>query len=294
MPRDLHKAMAELAAEKKWEVVDTCLVCGSDRWTPAFIGRAKCLLCVCESCDTIFLNPRPRKATSMDSGYNPSHAQKRYLPGLVHDGYLSETYEPDLDKMYRRYQKLVDMVLALEPRNPVIDIGCGIGLSMLALSSKGIDCIGFDVDDSFLGIATDTFGLDVRKVDVFAPDLGQRYDIATLNSVLEHIEDPVGFLRAIRENILAPGGALVITLPNTLSFQFLQQGREWRNITGGHVWYPTEASTAEVAARAGFSVERIHTPPPDHTRDEPNIFFLRHVIGYEGNITGGLGMVLRA
>lgn len=288
------KLQISIAAEKSWELLNVCMICGSENWRPALAARANCILCKCDDCSSIFLNPRPRKTLRTDSGFNSTHARAVYLPGLVKSGFLSETFVPHLDRLYIRYKKLVDMVVDLSPTAPVIDVGCGIGLSMLALSSRGIKTIGYDVDETFLAVATETFGLDVRMVDVFDPNLTDRHRIITLNAVLEHINQPVEFLRAIRENVLTPDGALVLTLPNILSYQYLQSGVEWATISGGHVWYPTENSTTRVAAMAGFTVETVHAPPPVRHNNDPYVFFLRDVMGYEGNISAGLGMVLRA
>jgi trans-aconitate methyltransferase len=51
---------------------------------------------------------------------------------------------------------------------------------------------------------------------------GARFDLVTAFDVLEHLEDPVTTLRALRE-VMAPGGALVCTVP---AFQFLWSGHD--------------------------------------------------------------------
>lgn len=278
---------------RNWTVLDECPVCRSKSWRPIFAGRTQCILCKCDQCNTVFLNPRPLKADRTASGYKRGHGTKKYLPRLIQKKLISENLEPDLEKMYQRYRRLVDMTTLLEPQEPIVDVGCGIGLSILGLKHKNIPAIGYDVEDEFIEVARGIFGLNVHKVDVYDPNQKDRFAIATSNAVLEHIDEPVEFLVAIRENVLRPRGALVISVPNLHSLQFLEEGGDWDVINGGHVWYPTEQTMAEVAKRAGFHVETVYEEPPRQCRSHQEVY-IREIIGFKGNLSGGLGMILRA
>ena len=288
------ETLTDAAAKLGWDLVDQCPICDSGDYVPVVVGRADCILCECRGCGAVYLNPRPSRSRER-SGYAPDHVEREYLPRLVELGILSADYQPNDEALYNRYRKVVDLTLGLEPSGPVVDIGCSIGLSMLALRTKGIEVIGYDVDEPFVEAARRLFDLDVRQVDVFDPGQVERFDIAVANAVLEHIDRPVPFLEAIRQNALRPGGALVITVPNLASTELLDPGPgRWSNITGGHLWYPTEATLASVAVRAGFTVETVHVPPVRRQYRDHIDFYIRGVLGYEGNISGGIGMVLRA
>lgn len=286
--------LTAIAARMKYTLVTECPVCDQKDYEIVLVGRYDCVLCRCPHCGVVFLNPRPRKPESSDgSGYSPAHAATKYLPRMVKLGFLSPDHVPDLKKLYWRYLKLVQMTCQLEPTDPVVDIGCGIGLSMLALRYKGIKSIGIDINDEFIGVARNTFGLEVHKHDVQTKKMQPPAKVATLNAVLEHIERPVEFLQNIRENILAPDGRLIVTIPNLASLQFLRDGGQWEVISGGHVWYPTEETASMVARRAGFVVERFYREPDKPTADHLH-FFVRRVLGSQANLTGGIGMILRA
>lgn len=70
------------------------------------------------------------------------------------------------------------------------------------------DATGYD--ETIVGDATDLDG-----------PLGERtFDSVVAGELIEHLEDPYAFLRGVRRR-LAPGGRLVITTPNPVSFPVL-------------------------------------------------------------------------
>lgn len=213
---------------------------------------------------------------------------------MVAGGFLAPDFTPNLPKLYGRYRKLVDMAVMLASTDPILDIGCGNGLSMLAMGYKNIDSVGIDVDQDFIDVACDTLGLTVTHHDVHAKPRRPPAKAATLNAVLEHIDRPVEFLDAIRTNILSPGAALIVTVPNLASLQFLRHGRNWDVISGGHVWYPTEETVAMVAERASFTVEHVYKDLDRTPLGELDHFYVRRVLGSSANLTGGIGMILRS
>lgn len=83
---------------------------------------------------------------------------------------------------------------------------------------------GIDLDE-----AADATGYDETLVgDAAALDgpLGdRRFDTVVAGELIEHLEDPYAFLRGVRARI-APGGRLVLSTPNPVSFPVLLF--EWR------------------------------------------------------------------
>jgi trans-aconitate methyltransferase len=240
----------------------------------------------------VFLNPRPQRDVN-DSGYDPRHGEAALLPRLVERGLLNADHSPNAERLVQRYEKLIELTRALEPNQPVVDIGCGIGTSTMALQAAGISAVGFEVDPDFVAIAQRTFGLDVREADIAVP-FAERHPVATLNSVLEHIDDPTAFLRNIRANVLTQAGALVVTVPNLASTEFVHRGTEWPIISQQHVLYFTERTLAQTAVRAGFEVEDVWAPPVSLRPTDHVDLWTRAGLGHTGNVSGGIGMTLRA
>ena len=162
----------------------------------------------------MFLNP-----VKSNSHYRPGHLEKTYIPALIKKGLIDSDRKPNLEKIYGAYRKVGDLTKELNPKTPVVDVGCGIGLSMLAMNYLGIDTIVIEITQEFIEQAQ-RFGLKVSNQDIYQYR-SQKYEIATLSSVIEHIEYPVSFLSAIRQNLLLSGGKLVITAPNIGSIDFI-------------------------------------------------------------------------
>jgi SAM-dependent methyltransferase len=53
--------------------------------------------------------------------------------------------------------------------------------------------------------------------------------VVTMFHVLEHLHDPVGYLRSARD-LLLPGGRLIVQVPNASSWQFLIFGEHWNGV----------------------------------------------------------------
>ena len=278
--------LTSIAKKNGWHLLTHCPLCNHSEFTPLFCGRGHCVLCKCSGCNITFLNPRPNNAS-----YRPGWLRDHYLPNSIQRGYFSKDLEPNLSVIYSNYRKIVDMTALLSPKQ-VVDIGCGIGLSMLALKYKKISSVGVDVDAEFLTFAK-SLGLEVRSHDITAGPIDKKVDVATLNSVLEHISEPITFLKDIRQNILSPGGALVITVPNLQSLEFLRDGEKWRMITGGHLWYFAEDSLRTVAERAGYSVERIYREKRIPSGMSAFHTYVHDILETDKNTSGGIGMVLR-
>ncbi len=100
----------------------------------------------------------------------------------------------------------------------MLDVGCGTGIMItLPLASLGYRITGTDVDEASIETArrvnpypNATFQRGDAGTHLAA---GERYDVVIASEVLEHLEDPLAFLRTLR-GLLAPGGILILTTPN--------------------------------------------------------------------------------
>ena len=101
------------------------------------------------------------------------------------------------------------------------------------------------------------------------------------------------FLETIRHNVLTSDGALVVTVPNLASTEFVHHRQSWAIISTQHVGYFTERTLTATAERAGFHVEDVWQPEVHPRPSDPVELWARAALGHGGNLTGGIGMTLR-
>ncbi|MFL5322276.1 MAG: class I SAM-dependent methyltransferase, partial [Myxococcaceae bacterium] len=88
-----------------------------------------------------------------------------------------------------------------------------------------------------------------------APKLG-KFDVITLWHVLEHLHTPVETLRKLSE-LLNPGGALIISVPNFQSVQSQVFGGSWFHLDPPrHLLHFEPGTLSETLSRAGFQLDR--------------------------------------
>jgi SAM-dependent methyltransferase len=114
----------------------------------------------------------------------------------------------------------------VRPGESVLDVGCGFGESLEFHRRRGSRAAGIEADRNVEKIAQ-ALQLDIR-IGVFEPEMvgPERFDVVTLNQVLEHSVDPRGLLRNLA-GCLAPGGRVILTIPNSHGFGARIFGRRW-------------------------------------------------------------------
>ena len=285
-----RKIWAEiLAANKGVKIIDTCVVCGAKNILAIGVFRRSLCLNRCKSCGFVFLGPQ-----KTENVYKPGHVQQHYIKSSINRGMLTAETEPVLSVIYSRYRKIADLTARLAPIDPVADIGCGIGLSMLALKHLGIESIGYDVNEEFIEQAK-RFKLDARCEDIVSAPV-QRYSVVTLSSMIEHLTNPVAFLESIRKNTLCQGGHVVVTAPNILSVDFVRDGENISNINGNHFWYFSNDTLSLALDRAGYDVVYVHRERREYKDPIMNNaqVYLESFLGVDENLTGGIGLIAKA
>lgn len=147
-----------------------------------------------------------------------------------------------------REEMMIDLLTRLEPPDgygPILDVGCGDGLSFPYLGRFG-EPEGIEADGTLVSAQAQARGLiHIGPFDeTFRPD--RRYGLITMLDVIEHLDDLVALRRAAA--LLAPGGRVVITVP---AFRLLWTAHDDFN---HHRRRYTAAELVRVAQHAGLVV----------------------------------------
>lgn len=94
-----------------------------------------------------------------------------------------------------------------------LDIGCGTGEMLIESISKGWETFAIDITDNRTGMATDKL-IHFSLGDLFEAEYPDNYfDVIYMDSVLEHLLNPLDYLREINR-VLKKGGVVYIGIPN--------------------------------------------------------------------------------
>ncbi len=150
----------------------------------------------------------------------------------------------------------------------MLDVGAGSGEFAYLMSELGKDVIGIEPNAGYAAYCREDLGLDIRTAHL-EPDLFQtgQFDLIRLNHVLEHLNDPVGYLEMI-STWLAPGGRFYIEVPNIEAYcRSKSRGNMFHY---GHIWNFNPWSLRTAAGLAGL-VELDETAA--RSRDTTGVFF---------------------
>ena len=162
----------------------------------------------CSECELVFLDQKTFQLS-------PDFYEKEY-----HQSYLTHV-EPDAlnPKAYFEKMKKVTAPWAdrfagmLKGSEVVLDMGCSTGHFMHLIKHKVASVSGHDLNTKEVSFCKQELGLDVSSAPLAERFQEGTFDFITLIFVLEHIADPIQFLKDLKK-FLKPGGKLLIVVPN--------------------------------------------------------------------------------
>ena len=141
----------------------------------------------------------------------------------------------------------------------LLDVGCGRGDLGAYLIARGWTVTGIEPAANAAEAAR-ARGLDARRGTLDDVELeAGAYDAAVFRHSLEHVTDPVGALRRVRE-ALRPGGLVLISVPNFGCWQRRRFGSRWYHLDlPRHRVHFTADALSQVLLRAGFDSPELGT-----------------------------------
>ncbi len=186
-------------------------------------------------------------------------------PDQIADLYTGDAiYKPPSEEDYqarkRKFQSIADELQRSQvSAGRMLEIGCNAGFAMDAFKERG-----WRVDGCEQNVATAEYArrrLGCRVVHSLADlDKNERFDLILLSHVLEHIVEPVPFLKEVAARLTAQG-LVYILVPNygSLFVRHLYRN-SWRAcLPFQHVWYFVPASLRKLLGMCGFRLARIKT-----------------------------------
>ena len=157
----------------------------------------------------------------------------------------------------------------------VIEIGAGRGEFLSLLDSMKWGTIeGIEPSTSGCRVAKDIYGLDLIEVDVESYNFNRKYSVVILRHVLEHLDDPIQFLRRIYDSVLDEGGILYLKVPKFNSVEFKLFRKYWHGLDlPRHRWHFRSEVLKSILEDIGYVVvfARQEVVPTDFVRSLRNL-----------------------
>lgn len=141
----------------------------------------------------------------------------------------------------------------------LLDVGCGNGKFIRQMRSLGWNACGVDPDPAAVAQGLRT-GLKVFQGSIMDLPPNPRYDVITLNHVIEHVPDPIFLLAECKKRLTPTTGRLMIMTPNLNGLGHRWFGRFWRGLEiPRHLMLFSSTALKKCASRAGLTVKSLCT-----------------------------------
>src|SRR5262245_1123786 len=209
------------------------------------------------------LFPTAAAARSMKRGTLDMHAcgacgfvfNAAFDPALVDYGPAYENSQDHSPAFNAYLDELVDHFVAKSGvRNGrVVEVGCGRGVflnKLLAHPDNRSDAVGFD--PAYLGPESPSGGRVRFVKDFYGPATAVPADVVLCRHVIEHIPEPLGLLRTVRDAVGDSGGTRVFF--ETPCAEWILHNRVPWDFFYEHCSLFTAGSLARALGQAGFAV----------------------------------------
>jgi len=258
-----HREVYQLDLDRYRKHLDSfairaCPGCGGNTSTK-FVSHHDFTFVKCISCHCVFMNPGPTEA----------HVSELYAYSEVYKFWAEYMYPQSRESRLATLHKIrVEwMVNAIESFLPpkknykILEVGAGTGDTLFALNSLNrLDLEAFAVEwnpemkPSLKKNNVQFLGRTVNEID---PGV-HKFDVIVLFEVIEHLLDPMEFLRKAL-TLLNPNGILMFTTPNAQSLEVQWMKERTTTIDIEHITLLSPASVTHLALRNALQVKTIET-----------------------------------
>jgi len=228
---------------------------------------------VCGSLNKHTIDDFPLALKNSDTEYHGAHCSNclsiSYLPYpttealIAHYSNEYNFYQGGNHKQIARgigFSKLYLKPHAHEGR--VLDVGCASADFLYGISrSSNWDCWGIDINEESTKRAKERTGLNIIFGDIFSKKLPVKYfDALHLRDVIEHVPDPISFLKRAR-SLLKDDGIIYVRIPNGIN-EYSSKRKTHKQTdrpvisTPGHIFYISPKGFNALCSVTGLKINR--------------------------------------
>ncbi len=166
----------------------------------------------------------PRKAHNYENAYRKG---KTDVSNYGH--YISDHNPKDMFSAYisqPRFTQVKAFLEMLPEKHTLLDVGCANGFFVYYAHQMGFSAYGIDASQSAISWGEKKFGLKgylacCASLEDLPKNFPQKFQIITAFEVLEHLENPLDFVKSVSDR-LESGGIFIFSTPNRETL-----GRVW-------------------------------------------------------------------
>lgn len=195
----------------------------------------------CDECSLLFIHPfpTPEELTEFYENYHKT-----------------QQYKDKIKSKVKRARKRVGSIRK-KGKTSFLDVGCNLGFATEAARTLGYKALGIDIDSDAINRAAQLFPeAEFRYIPIseLAAE-GNRFDFIYCSEVIEHLIDPLQFLKDVRA-VMSDDAILFLTTPDVGHYSLpkeMEKLVEWTTFRPPeHLLYFNKSSLARIMERAGF------------------------------------------
>ncbi len=187
--------------------MNKCPVCDSLETVKLLNWKTSYAIHACDSCFLLFSVPLPSDAE---------------LHEFYQGFYYRKPTKKDIKKLVKKAKRNIVRLFHLTDVNSstksFLDYGGGTGVKSQAAHELGFDVCFYDVDEKASHFVNEAFGLET--VNDFNHLQDRRFDYILADNVIEHIKDPISFVKSLYD-LLTPCGTLIVKTPHARNTELL-------------------------------------------------------------------------
>ncbi|MEI6874825.1 MAG: class I SAM-dependent methyltransferase, partial [Spirochaetota bacterium] len=227
-----------------------CPLCGGRAFRPLW-DLADFSFVTCRGCGLVQQNPQPLAESVLaryDESYLEYESARQFDYATLERRALADLRFPVIEaEVFRE-------AASLQRKPRILDVGCATGALLATFREAGWDCVGVEPCAPAAEYGRERFKLDIRSSTLEEASLkAASFDVIHASHLIEHVNDPVAFLREV-VRLVAEDGYVIITTPNIEGFQARLLGAAWRSAIYDHLYLFSGSTLPAMLSTCGLRV----------------------------------------
>ena len=219
-----------------------CKICQSSNLKKIF-SKGKKGFYLCQNCQIVFQHPVSKK--EIEKYYQKQYfsSKKRVLDQFV-NWFIKE-----------KHLKNIKLIKKHTTKKKLLDIGTGYGYFVKLALENGFKSQGIEPSKESVKMAKKLFGISLEN-SFFDRNyrIKEKFDVITAFHVIEHVLDPLDFIKAVYKR-LNYKGIFILETPNVQCFNSLRMKKNWPFVLPNeHLFYFSFRSLVPLLEKSGFKI----------------------------------------